>query len=122
MKTELGVVYYDEDGKPICNICGKSFKKLISHVIQKHDMSGHEYKKLYGLDIHKSIMSLESQKLASLRAIENLEKIKDNLVISGSSTRFKKGHNGRTREKVSPQTFRRLKNQMSKLNRKQNGN
>ena len=117
---EKGIIYYDEHGRPICNICGRSFKKLISHVIQTHSMTGLQYKDLFGYDRYKSIMSKDSRYLARMNAIKNYPKIKDNLLVSGRSTRFKIGHSGRTKDKISPQTERRLKN--SKFKTKSNGN
>jgi hypothetical protein len=43
-----GIIEYDEKGNPICEICGKGFSKVISHVWQAHEMTGKEYKKEYG--------------------------------------------------------------------------
>lgn len=104
-----GEIRYNEEGKPICHICGKAYSKLMSHVRQIHDMSAYEYKKEFGLDLHKSVMSKESIEIASRRNKENWHKIKDNLLVKGYKTRFKAGSKGRTRDKVSLQTLKRLK-------------
>ena len=76
-----GVVEYNQEGKPKCEICGKHFDRLLSHVRQKHNMSALEYKKQFGLDVKKGICSEKSRKLSSIKAYENYEKvIADNLI------------------------------------------
>jgi hypothetical protein len=108
-----GVIEYDQEGKPKCEICGKHFDRLLSHVRQKHNMSALEYKKTYGLDTRKGICSEKSRKLSSKKAYENYEKvIADNLINKGSKTRFKKGCKGRTKEQLSRQSIIRLKKQL----------
>lgn len=105
-----GEIEYDDRGYPICHICGKSFKKLMSHVTQKHGLTALEYKKEFGLDVSKGIMCKESTELARARALENYDLvIKKNLLEKGAATRFVDGSKGRTIDKVSPQTMIRLK-------------
>lgn len=115
MKKKLGVINYDYKGRPICNICGKGFNKLISHVVQKHNMDSLTYKKKFGYDTTKGIMSKKSTEIAREQALKNLPKIIDNLIEKGKNTRFKKGSEGRTKNKISPQTAIWLKN--NKLNK-----
>lgn len=104
-----GIIEYDQEGKPICEICGKSFHRVLSHVRQKHDMNEKEYKIKFGFDLHKGICSRFSQELSRRRVEENYEKsVKENLLKKGSKTRFKKGSKGRTKDKVSEQTRIRL--------------
>ena len=108
-----GIVEYDHEGKPKCEICGKHFDRVISHVRQKHNMSALDYKLKFGLDTSKGICSEKSRKLSSIKAYENYEKvIADNLINKGSKTRFKKGCKGRTKEQLSRQSIIRLKNQL----------
>lgn len=104
-----GEIIYDKEGKPICHICGKSFKKLMSHVHQKHGLSAREYKIEFGLETTKSIMCKESIELARKRNLENYDKVVvQNLVSKGGETRFKKGNKGRTKDQVSEMTRQKL--------------
>jgi hypothetical protein len=103
---ELG---YSEDGKPICHVCGLAFDKVLSHVWQVHDMTEQEYKKQFGLETTKGIMSEKSTLLARQRNKENYAVVvKENLLVAGTETRFKQGSAGRTRDKVSEYTRKRL--------------
>jgi len=109
-----GVIEY-ENGKPICEICGKAFNRVISHVRQKHDMSEKEYKIQFGFDLYKGICSLESAEKSRIKALENYDLvIAQNLINNGSKTRFVKGGNGRTKDKVSEQTRNALKERLKK--------
>lgn len=92
-KPPYGEIVYDPEGKPICHICGRSYKKLISHVIQRHHISQEEYKTQFGLDKGKGIMCEESTQIARKRNKENYEKVvKGNFLEKGKETRFEKGH------------------------------
>lgn len=92
-KPPYGVIGYDPEGKPICHICGRSYKKLISHVIQQHHISQEEYKTQFGLDKSKGIMCEESTQIARQRNKEHYEKVvKENLLEKGKETRFEEGH------------------------------
>lgn len=44
-----GTIAYDEQGKVICHICGKSFVRLGSHIKENHEMTIDEYKERFGL-------------------------------------------------------------------------
>lgn len=104
-----GEVTYNEDGKPICHICGKAYNKILTHAWQVHKICAREYKEKFGLDVIKGIMSEESTKIARQRAFENAEVvIEKNLILGGKRTRFVKGSKGRTKDKVSAQTLKRL--------------
>lgn len=104
-----GIIEYNEDGLPKCEICGKFFDRVISHVRQKHEMNEREYKKEFGFDLKKGICSKESSEKTRVRTLENYDKVIDlNLVTKGVKTRFRQGHEGRTRDKVSEQTRIRL--------------
>jgi hypothetical protein len=108
-----GVIEYDDNGNPICEICRKSYKRVISHVRQKHDMNEREYKIKFGFDLKKGICSKESSELSRERVMENYDKcIGDNLIKSGEKSRFKDGDKGRTKDKVSEQTRIRLRDRL----------
>lgn len=105
-----GVIKYDDEGLPICELCGKSFKRVLNHVRLKHNMFEKEYKKMFGLDLGKGICSKESSELSRIKTLKNYDKvIKKNLTEKGIKTRFVKNSEGRTKEKVSEQTKIRLK-------------
>jgi hypothetical protein len=88
-KPPYGEVGYDPNGWPICHICGRSYRKLISHVIQQHKISQEEYKMQFGLDLGKGIMCKESTELARKRNKEHYDKVvKENLLVKGEETRF----------------------------------
>ena len=104
-----GVIEYTDQGKPICHICGKAFNKLGTHVYYTHNMLMRDYKKKFGLDLIKGIMSRESTMLARRRVYENYDQcITVNLKEKGIPTRYETGSKGRTKEFVSEQTRLRL--------------
>lgn len=110
-----GVIEYDEDGKPICEICGKAFKRVLTHARQKHDITEKEYKKQFGFDLKKGICSKESAEATRIKTLENYDKvIKDNLLKGGIKSRFQPGAKGRTKDKVSAQTRMMLKERLKK--------
>jgi hypothetical protein len=112
-----GVVEYNEEGKPKCEICGQHFDRVVSHVRQKHKLSALEYKKQFGFDVKKGICSQRSKNLSRSKAFENYNKvIQLNLINKGLSTRFKKGSKGRTKEQISEQSRIRLSNQLKPNN------
>ena len=44
-----GEVHYDDEGKPICHVCGMSFDKLIEHTRRKHGLDSLTYRQTFGL-------------------------------------------------------------------------
>ena len=108
-----GEVAYSPKGKPICHICCKAYDKVLAHVWQVHKLSAREYKKEFGLDVIKGIMSEESTELARQRNRENYDLVvEENLLKGGEETRFEENHRGRTKDQVSEQTRRRLIKQL----------
>lgn len=108
-----GIIEYDVEGKPICEICRKSFNRVTSHVRQSHGLNEREYKLKFGFDLNKGICSKESSEKSRIAALSNYENvIKPNLFVSGNKTRFNKGCEGRTKEKVSEQTRKMLKDRL----------
>ena len=106
---KFGEIKLNEDGKPICHICGKAYNKLMAHVWQIHELLEKEYKKKFGLELYNGIMSKHSKGIARARALENSDVvIKKNLIEKGKSTRFELNSSGRTVDKVSERTRKRL--------------
>lgn len=123
----FGVIEYDKEGKPICEICGKSFLRVMNHVRYKHDMTEREYKKQFGFDLIKGICSKDSSKLSRQRVYENYDLcINRNLMTRGEKTRFLKGDKGRTGDMVSEQTrlalIKRFKNLSNSKQNKDDSN
>lgn len=107
-----GIIRYNKAGKPICEICDKAFHRILNHAHQKHGILAIDYKKKFGLDLHKGICSQESHDLSRERVFENYSLcIGENLLGQGKETRFNKGSKGRTKDKISPQTLIRLRQQ-----------
>jgi hypothetical protein len=110
-KAPTGVIRFTDEGNPICEICGKSFKRILCHVRQKHEMTAKGYKQMFGLDTSKGICSSVSSEKTRVQTLKNYQKcIKENLLQSGVSSRFKKGSEGRI--KISEQTRIRLKKRL----------
>ena len=108
-----GLIEYNEDGQPKCEICDKHFNRVICHVRQKHEMNQKEYKRQFGFDLKKGICSKESAEKTRLKTLNNYEKcVQLNLLIKGAKSRFVLGDKGRTKEMVSAQTKARLKERL----------
>ena len=108
-----GKIEYNEDGQPKCEICGEYFNRVIAHARQKHEINEKEYKKRFGFDLKKGICSKESSEKTRVKTLGNYDKcVQKNLIGNGSKTRFIKGSEGRTKDKVSAQTNIRLKERL----------
>lgn len=108
-----GVIEYDSDGNPKCEICGKHYRRVLSHVRQAHFMPEREYKTAFGFDLLKGICSKESSEISRQRVYENFDKcIGKNLLLKGKKSRFIEGGEGRTKDKVSQQTRLMLKKRL----------
>lgn len=108
-----GIIEYNEVGYPKCEICGEHFKRVLSHVRQAHFISEREYKATYGFDLKKGICSKESSEKTREKTLLNFDRcVKKNLLDKGELSRFKKGSKGRTKDKVSAQTKKRLKDRL----------
>ena len=100
-----GVIEYNANGKPMCEICGKYYDRVIPHARQKHHISEKEYKIQFGFDRIKGICSKQSAEKSRLKTLENYDKvIAINLKEKGKDSRFSKGCIGRPKEVMSEQT------------------
>lgn len=100
-----GVIEYNEDGQPMCEICGKYFERVLAHARQKHHISEREYKLQFGFDLIKGICSERSAEKTRIKTLLNYDKvIAINLTEKGKKSRFTEGIEGRKKEKVSAQT------------------
>lgn len=108
-----GIIEYDEDGLPKCEICGRFFKRVLTHVRQKHFIEEREYKLEYGFDLGKGICSKESSLKSREAVLRNSDKCIDiNLIQKGANTIFLEGSKGRIKEQVSEQTRIMLKERL----------
>lgn len=104
-----GVIEYDENGLIKCEICGLYFARPTAHARQKHNITAKEYKKQFGLDNKKGVISKYSAQLSRDRVMENYDRVvSENLISGGIKSRFKEGDSGRTKDQVSAQTRARL--------------
>lgn len=101
-----GIIEYNSDGLPKCEICGKYFKRVIAHARQKHFIGEREYKIAFGFDVSKGICSKESSEKSKSAVISNYSVIEKNLLEAGKGSRKQKGvSNPRV---LSQQTINRL--------------
>lgn len=86
---EAGTIAYDDQGKVICHICGKSFVRLGSHVKENHNMTIAEYKERFGLC--NSTRTTEKSYSATMRRHAKINGMDQKLLEAGKMTRIKKG-------------------------------
>lgn len=103
----------EEEQRTICQICGKKFQHLGSHVAKGHKMTAREYKEEFGLDYKFSLISREVLEKKREAFEEDREKYLANLFKHGKKYQFKKGHSNLTR--VSEQSRKRHGNQLQKI-------
>lgn len=96
-----GEVAYDEQGRPICHVCGRAFNRVTSHANNAHGLSAYEYKEKFGLNNNTGLL-IESTKNKLRNHIKNNYKkvVEDNLINKGKKYRFEDGHEGRPLSKV----------------------
>lgn len=86
---ERGRIAHDINGKVVCHICGRAYKRLGSHVRESHDMTIDEYKKEFGLC--RRAKTTESNYSAMMRIHADNNGMKERLRKVGESTRIKTG-------------------------------
>lgn len=84
-----GTIAYDDQGKVICHICGKSFVRLGSHVKENHSMTITEYKERFGLC--NSTRTTEKSYSATMSRHAKNNGMDQQLLEAGKATRIKKG-------------------------------
>lgn len=106
-----GKIEYNEDGLPMCEICGGFYNRVLVHARQAHNIEEREYKQQFGLDLKKGICSKESATKSRIAVYNNLDQVEKNLE-KGAKYRYTEGSEGRTKEMVSAQTKARLKERL----------
>lgn len=84
-----GTIAYDDQGKIICHICGKSFVRLGSHIKESHGITIAEYKERFGL-CHRARTTEKSYSDIMRRHAKN-NSMDQQLIESGKMTRIQKG-------------------------------
>lgn len=106
---KYGEITYAPNGDCICPECGKAFRKLGRHFNLAHGMSSAEAHKKFGWDRNAKATNKAYRDLMRDKLQEKCVTV--NLIDKGKSTRFAPNHSGRTRDKVSAMTLKRLKQQ-----------
>lgn len=100
-----GIIEYNGDGLPKCELCGKYFNRVLAHVRQQHAMTEREYKIMFGFNLGKGIISAQSRAKSRQAVLNNFETVvQQNLTSKGENSRFKQGSPSRTCDQVSEQT------------------
>lgn len=114
---KVGEVVYDHLDRPVCHICFKGYRKLCAHTFNTHKITAKDYKKKYQLESSKGIISAATRKILQEHNKTNYKVVVvENLIVNGKDTRFKHGDKGRTRDKVTLQTYKKLYTQIEKVN------
>lgn len=87
-----------------CKICGKKYRKVVSHVYQSHGMNKREYKEEFGLDVKRGIVLPETRDYLGKLVKENGTV---NNLKAGRKYWFKKGISNNYQR--SEQTMERLR-------------
>lgn len=87
-----------------CQICGQEYKKVCSHAWSKHKIRARDYKRMFGFDVKRGLVSHEYKEHMRQLVFEN--GTIDNLQ-AGAAHRYKRGHTKSYQR--SKQTVERLK-------------
>ena len=92
---------FDDAGRPICKICGKSFDGLMQHAFQAHGLTAYEYKAIFNHHPRKGIISNSTAIKFQKASIIHRKVTVENLVKAGRKSRFQKGNMLTDKKKVS---------------------
>lgn len=99
-------VEYSRKGLPKCEICGKFFSRVGSHVRYSHGMTAKEYRIKFGLDFSQSLCSKESSAKSRKVVMRNYAKCVKRNLIECNTNKYTPGcHPGKY---VSEQSRKRL--------------
>ena len=108
-----GKIEKDYRGYVVCHICGKAYKRLGSHIKEKHNMTIADYKKQFGLCAN--VRTTEDSYHDTMRNYALVNNMDKQLIDKGLQTRFKKGDDSRKGKEV------RLQECLDKRNRNRKG-
>lgn len=108
---EIGRIVRDARGYVVCHLCGKSYKRLGSHIRESHQLTIDEYKETFGL----CRCSKTTESAYSLKMRENAYKngMPQRLIIAGKNTRIQAGQTDKRKGKKT-----RLEEQLNKSARR----
>ena len=109
---EYGEITYAPNGDCICPFCGKAFRKLGLHFYYGHGLTSLKAHEQAGWDHKAKATNPEYRDL--MREKLKIKCVKINLLQRGKATRFKKGSQGRTKDKLSQMTRNNLKRRFKK--------
>ena len=85
----LGKIEYDYRGYVICHICGRAYKRLGSHIKERHNMSIAEYKAQF--ELCNNAKTTEKNYSAHMHNLAYKYDMPKRLQVVGQATRIKKG-------------------------------
>lgn len=106
-----GEIRKDADGLVICHICGRSFKRLGSHVKESHGMTIDSYKERY--ELCRSARTTEDEYSHTMHNYSYQYNMPQRLMETGEATRIKPGETAMRKGKAV-----RLQEILDKRNRK----
>ena len=104
---EYGEITYAPNGDCICPFCGKAFRKLGTHFYYAHGMTSKQAHEKAGWDYNAKATNELYRELMRNKLQDKCVTV--NLIEKGKSTRYVPGSQGRTKDKLSAMTLRRLK-------------
>lgn len=114
-----GIVAADENGKIICHICGRSYKRLGSHIRESHNMTIAEYKERFDLCRNARTTEENYHQKMHRHACEN--GMPERIIEIGMETRIKKGETDKRKGKtVRKQEIRERAERVHKHYQKEN--
>ena len=98
----------DDKSLFMCPICGHWFKGLAYHTTQKHGITGRILRRMMGLKAEYQLTTPSIKARHREIALSHAEThIKQNLILNGKNTRYKKGDIGHIKENWSPEALSR---------------
>lgn len=98
-----------DPGKIMCLICGHYYTQVGTHIVQRHNMTAREYRKQYGYNLKRGQLPPDYRELKAKRVKDTWNKVKDNLLVKGKASRFKKGAPGIGLYERQPETLENLR-------------
>jgi hypothetical protein len=103
----------------LCQICGKEYKHLGSHLWHGHKVTAREYKQEFGLDYNFALISESVKRKKQIQFAKRREFYLKNLTDGGKKWYFKKGKTNRDR--FSKQSDKRARKNLEFINETKSG-
>jgi len=102
-----------------CQVCGREYKHLGSHLWHGHKILAREYKEMFELDYKYPLISSSVKEKKQIAFAEHRQKYLKNLIKAGKKYYFKKGTTNRQR--FSNQSMERARQNLQWVNEHKNG-